>query len=81
VENADKWIAGFLGKFEEGVYNVVRGRLACALSYGILLLVCLSNSHRLCFNHLGYWPRSSQTGKGTAEMGLFTALLSTQIAI
>ena len=23
VENADKWIAGFLGKFEEGVYNVV----------------------------------------------------------
>eukprot|EP00243_Klebsormidium_subtile_P009256 TRINITY_DN4589_c0_g1_i1.p1 TRINITY_DN4589_c0_g1~~TRINITY_DN4589_c0_g1_i1.p1 ORF type:complete len:396 (-),score=106.62 TRINITY_DN4589_c0_g1_i1:554-1741(-) len=22
VENADKWIAGFLGKFEEGVYNV-----------------------------------------------------------
>lgn len=25
VENADKWIAGFLGKFEEGVYNVVSG--------------------------------------------------------
>lgn len=30
VENADKWIAGFLGKFEEGVYNVVSGTLHLA---------------------------------------------------